>query len=203
MWDRQNRRERCISPYSHDCRSWEASILAPQSSPFIAFNKQGEASNPLNNSTRRNGPEAPLSRLVKGREVAARARFTRAGIWAWIWAWAWTWGLTRHLRVRLAVISPSGRAWVGVGVGVGVSVSVAVAGWCGWCVLVARGQVAGAWWPGPGGRSRGGRSRGGRGRGGRGLRAGGRGHRTDSGWWALVCRLGAVGLGCGRGAAGR
>ena len=26
MWDRQVRRVRCISPYSHDCRSWEASI---------------------------------------------------------------------------------------------------------------------------------------------------------------------------------
>ena len=57
----------------------------------------------------------------------------------------------------VAGISPSGRAWVGVGVSVGVSVSVAVAGWCGWCVLVARSLVAGAWWPGPGGRSRGGR----------------------------------------------
>ena len=74
MWDRQGRRVRCISPYSHDCRSWEASILAPQSSPFIAFNKRGEASNPLNDSSRRNGPEAQLSRLVKGREAAARAR---------------------------------------------------------------------------------------------------------------------------------
>ena len=189
--------------------------------------------------------DAQPSRLVKGMELAARARLRGAcptsercitmavrwcitserpvkarlsvaslsrwwcsavqcaGIWTWTWEWAWTWGLTRHLRVRLAVISPSGRAWVGVGVGVGVSVSVAVAGWCGWCVLVARSLVAGAWWPGPGGRSRGGRSRGGRSRGGRGLRAGGWWHRADSGWWALICRLGAVGLGCGRGAAGR
>ena len=79
MWDRQVRRVRCISPYSHDCWSWEASILAPQSSPFIAFDKRGEASNPLNNSTRRNSPEALLSRLVKGRKGGG----ADAGVMGW------------------------------------------------------------------------------------------------------------------------